>query len=109
MTQDDFRLHLSGEIREALIMIEGDDGCFQLLRHGVTIPSESKEGVPYAVVRSTDSGRLHFLIRDPGSSGPYWRHWHEIGLEDLQGSSGRLIGEEMGGAIHEPSIPPPEG
>jgi hypothetical protein len=35
MTNDDFRLHHSGEIREALIMIGDDSGGFELLKHGM--------------------------------------------------------------------------
>jgi hypothetical protein len=34
MTPEDFRLRYSGEIREALIMLEGEDGSFELLTQG---------------------------------------------------------------------------
>ena len=34
MTPEDFRLRYCGEIREALIMLEGEDGSFELLTQG---------------------------------------------------------------------------
>lgn len=83
MTNDDFRLHHSGEIREALIMIEGENGGFELLKHGVLIPSGHRHPVPYAIVRSTESGRAYFLVRDANPAGPLWRHWHENASENL--------------------------
>ena len=33
-SHDQFFLQYGGEIRESLIMIEGDDGSFELLAHG---------------------------------------------------------------------------
>lgn len=85
MTPDEFRLHHSGDIREALIMIEGNDGSFELLTHGVMLPADGRGAVPYATLRSTNSGRVYLLIRDAAPALPPWRHWHEIVADDLPG------------------------
>ena len=34
VAHDEFQLRHNGEIRESLIMIEGDEGAFELLAHG---------------------------------------------------------------------------
>lgn len=89
MTMDDFRLHHSGEIREALIMIEGDNGGFELVKHGVVPTPDPSTELPYALVRSTDTGRLYFLVREPVSDTARWRQWHEISDAELARYSGR--------------------
>jgi hypothetical protein len=76
MTSDEFRLRHSGEIRDALAMIDGDSGAFELLKHGAVLRGAEK--IPYAVVRATDSERIHVLIRDGAASAPRWRKWHDI-------------------------------
>jgi hypothetical protein len=60
---DDFYLKYGGEIREALIMLEGDDGAFELLAHGRD--GDKDRGRPWALVRSTGSDRRHLLVHDP--------------------------------------------
>jgi len=77
MKADNFQLSHSGEIREALIMIEGEDGGFEFVKHGLLIPC-GHEAVPFAIIKSTASGRTYFLVRDAGLLGPAWRRWHEI-------------------------------
>lgn len=77
MTPDDFRLRYSGEIRETLIMIEANNGGFELLQHGSVSRGEETDRMPYAIVRSTESARTYFLVRDAETTPP-WRHWHDI-------------------------------
>jgi hypothetical protein len=57
-TEERFSLRYRGELREALIMIEGDDGGFTLLTHG-TLTDER----PWALVRSSTTGRSFVLVR----------------------------------------------
>jgi hypothetical protein len=83
MTPDEFRLHHSGKIREALIMIEGYDGSFELLTHGVMLLADRQDAVPYATLRSTNSSGVHLLVRDAVPALPPWRHWHEIAADEL--------------------------
>ena len=78
MTDDDFRLHHAGEIREALIMIEGDSGGFELVKHGLTLTADREMEMPYALVRSTDSGRTYFLVREPPNGEHCWPQWQEL-------------------------------
>jgi hypothetical protein len=42
--RDEFFLKHGGEIREALLMIEGDDGGFELLAHGWLAAEQSGNG-----------------------------------------------------------------
>ena len=70
-SQDQFFLQHGGEIRESLIMIEGDDGSFELLAHGWLAGKDGDDGSPFALVRSRNTGRVHLLVqetdRDPGT------------------------------------------
>ena len=83
MTDNDFRLHHSGEIREALIMIEGDSGGFELVKHGMMLTEDREMELPYALVRSTDSGRTYFLVRESPSEEPHSPHWHELSDSEM--------------------------
>ena len=62
--RDEFRLLHAGEIREALIELEGEDGAFELLRHGRLADRGEKGAALYAVVRSLATGRVHLLVED---------------------------------------------
>ena len=62
---DAFRLEHGGEIREALIMLEGGDGGFELLAYGWL----GGESTPFALVRSCASTAIHLLI-DSGERDP---------------------------------------
>jgi hypothetical protein len=68
-SQDQFFLQHGGEIRESLIMSEGDDGSFELLAHGWLAGKDGDDGSPFALVRSRNTGRAHLLVhetdRDP--------------------------------------------
>jgi hypothetical protein len=57
-TEERFSLRYRGELREALIMIEGDDGGFTLLAHG-TLANRR----PWALVHSSTTGRSFVLVR----------------------------------------------
>jgi hypothetical protein len=81
--RDTFRLAHGGEIREALIMLEGEDGGFELLAHG-WLDSGAADGMPFALVRSCASGAVHLLL-DNGE--PDFRHpcrWRPIDRAALQ-------------------------
>lgn len=84
MTDEDFRLHHSGEIREALIMIEGDSGGFELVKHGMMLAADREMELPYALIRSTDSGRTYFLVRQPPSEELRWPQWHELSDAEME-------------------------
>lgn len=56
--EERFSLRYRGELREALIMIEGDDGGFVLVDHG-TLTNKR----PWALVQSCASGRSFVLVR----------------------------------------------
>ena len=80
---DNFMPQHSGEIREALIMIEGDDGAFELLAHGWLADSEGGSGQLFALVRSTRTDRIHLLVHDtePDRHHPY--SWHRMSRDAL--------------------------
>ena len=88
-SQDQFFLRHGGEIRESLIMIEGDDGSFELLAHGWLAGKDGDDGSPFALVRSRNTGRVHLLVhetdRDP-------RHWHRIRTDSLRALQDRIVG-----------------
>jgi hypothetical protein len=77
MPHDEFHLRHAGEIREALIAIEGDSGGFELLSHGFLPEHDGTEPVLYAVVRCCDSNRVHVLAQLPKPAdhpdAPLWR------------------------------------
>ncbi len=81
--RDDFKQQHSGEIREALIMIEGEDGAFELLAHGWLADSEGGSGQLFALVRSTRTDRIHLLVHDtePDRHRPY--SWHRMSRDAL--------------------------
>jgi hypothetical protein len=60
--KEDFALYHRGELREALIMLEGDNGGFELLAHG----SATLGGKPidWASVRSSSSDSEYLLVHD---------------------------------------------
>jgi hypothetical protein len=68
--QDDFGLHHRGELREALIMVEGDDGGFELLGHGRV--ARAGGDIDWAALRSSSSDNEYLFIHDeehrPGSA-----------------------------------------
>lgn len=58
----DFSVRHRGELREALIMVEGEGGGFELLAHGaVELDGESLD---WASVRSTSSEAEYLFIHD---------------------------------------------
>jgi hypothetical protein len=59
--RDAFRLAHGGEIREALIMLENEDGGFELLAHG-WLDGGDADGAPFALVRSCASNAVHLLL-----------------------------------------------
>ena len=48
-SHNQFFLQHGGEIRESLIMIEGDDGSFELLAHGWLAGTHGNESTPFAL------------------------------------------------------------
>jgi hypothetical protein len=39
--------------------------------------------LPYAPVRSTDTGRAYFLVREPPGEEPHWPRWHELSDSEM--------------------------
>src|SRR5579875_1284959 len=82
---DAFRLAHGGEIREALIMLEGEDGGFELLAHG-WLSGADAEGVSFALVRSCASNAIYLLL--DGSHDPqHPRRWRPRGAAFLAKSA----------------------
>ena len=82
--RDEFFLKHGGEIREALLMIEGDDGGFELLAHGWQAAEQHGSGQQFALVRSCITDRAHLLIRDSDGDPTHVYHWHRIGAPALR-------------------------
>jgi hypothetical protein len=80
MASDSFLFRHGGEIRQALIMIEGNDGAFELLGHA-TLPRSGHRSVPVAAVRSTNSGIVHHIVREP-RRGPHQPYWWRLAASD---------------------------
>jgi hypothetical protein len=82
--RDEFFLKHGGEIRGALLMIEGDDGGFELLAHGWLAAEQGGNGQQFALVRSCNTDRTHLLIRDSDLDPTDVYHWHRIGAAALR-------------------------
>lgn len=74
MSPEEFRVACGGEIREALIMIEGDNGGFELLAFG-WLADGAENGEEFALLRSSASGRMHLLVRRPEISPEHPTRW----------------------------------
>jgi hypothetical protein len=91
VSYDDFKLLHGGEIREALIMIEGNDGAFELFAYGWLAGGEGDADQPFALVRSIGTDRVHLLLHRPDPHHAY--DWHRIrgdALRTLQRRIARL-------------------
>jgi hypothetical protein len=78
---DDFKRQHGGEIREALIMIEGSDGAFELLAHGWLAGGQGGPEEPFALVRSIGTDRVHLLVHHLDPRRIY--SWHRMGRDVL--------------------------
>jgi hypothetical protein len=88
---DDFRRQHGGEIREALIMIEGNDGAFELFAHGWLAGGEGGVEEPFALVRSIGTDRTHLLVHRPDPRHVYsWHRMRGDALRTLQARIARL-------------------
>ena len=90
-SRDQFFLQHGGEIREALIMIEGDDGGFELLAHGWLAGNKGADGILFALVRSCNSDRVHLLVHDTDRDSRRVYHWHRIGPGALRALQNRIV------------------
>jgi hypothetical protein len=88
--RDDFQLEHNGEIREALIMIEGNGGAFELLAHGWLASSEKGDGNLFALVRSIGTDRVHLLVHDTKRDPRHTYSWHRIGRDALVALQNRI-------------------
>jgi hypothetical protein len=59
-SQDQFLLEHSDEIRESVIMIQGDNGSFELLADGWL----ADDRAPFALARNRSTDRVHLLVRE---------------------------------------------
>ena len=60
--KEDFSVYHRGELREALIMLEGNDGGFELLGHGSA--ERAGAALEWAAVRSSGSDAEYLLVHD---------------------------------------------
>jgi hypothetical protein len=96
---DDFKRLHSGEIREALIMIEGDDGAFELFAHGWLADAEGGADEPFALVRSIATDRVHLLVHRPDPRHVY--SWHRMGRDSLRTLQDRIARLRVGAIAPE--------
>jgi hypothetical protein len=100
---DEFRLRYSGELREALIMIEGNDGAFELLACGWLTGSDDEQ--LFALVHSTSTNRDHLLVRSGERDPRHVYNWHRIDpavLHELKARIARLRVDRMTSAPPSP-------
>ena len=90
-SRDQFFLQHGGEIRESLIMIEGDDGSFELLAHGWLAAKQDDEETPFALVRSRNTDRVHLLLRESNSDPRHVYHWHRMRSDSLRALQNRIV------------------
>lgn len=90
-SRDQFFLLHGGEIREALIMIEGDDGGFELLAHGWLAGKHGDDSTLFALVRSRNTDRVHLLVRETDRDPRHIYRWHRIRNDSLRGLQDRII------------------
>jgi hypothetical protein len=88
---DQFFLQHRGEIRESLIMIEGDDGSFELLAHGWLAGNHGDDGTPFALVRSRNTDRVHLLVHETDCDPRHVYHWHRIRSDSLRALQDRIV------------------
>jgi hypothetical protein len=90
-SREQFLLTYGSEIREALIMIEGDDGGFELLAHGWLAGNQEDEGTLFALARSRNTGSIHLLVRDTDRNHRHAYHWHRLRPEAQRALRDRLV------------------
>jgi hypothetical protein len=90
-SHDEFLLTYGSEVRESLIMIEGDDGSFELLGHGWLAGNKDDDGTLFTLVRSRNTDRTHLLVRDTDRSPRRVYHWHRVRPEAQRALQDRLI------------------
>ena len=85
-----FSVHHRGELREALIMVEGDNGGFELLAHG-SVPLGAIR-LDWASVRSSSSDAEYLFIHDrehrPGAP-TCWHIASEVERDAVRGAAFR--------------------
>ncbi len=89
--RDEFLLAYGNEIREALIMIEGEDGSFALLAHGWLAGDQGDEGILFTLVRSRNTDSVHLLVRDTDQAPRKPYHWHRLRPEAQRILRDRLV------------------
>jgi hypothetical protein len=90
-SQDHFFLQHGGEIRESLIMIEGDDGSLELLAHGWLAGKDGDDGTPFAPVRSRNTDRVHLLVHETDRDPRHIYQWHRIRTDSLRALQDRIV------------------
>ncbi len=80
--RDQFELQYAGELRDALIALEGN-GAFELIGHGALPVKVETDPALYAVVRSSDSGAVYLLVRTSNPGRSRSPRWHEVSAADL--------------------------
>ncbi len=89
-SRDEFLLTYSSELREALIMIEGDDGGFELLAHGWLAGNQGDDGTLFTLVKSRNTDCTHLLVRDTNRGHRRVYHWHRLQPEAQRALRDRL-------------------
>ncbi len=103
-SHDEFLLTYGSEVRESLIMIEGDDGSFELLGHGWLAGNEGDDGTLFTLVRSRNTGRIHLLVRDTDGEARHVYHWHRLRPEAQRALQDRLMSLQRHAVEPEPAL-----
>ena len=77
-SRDEFLLTYGSEIREALIMIEGDGRGFELLAYDWLAGNEGDDGTLFSLVKSRNSDRTHLMVRDTNRGPRHVYRWHRL-------------------------------
>jgi hypothetical protein len=72
--KEDFSVYHRGELREVLIMLEGNDGGFELLGHGAA--ERAGDEIEWAAVRSSGSDTEYLLVHDRAPRPGTATCWH---------------------------------
>jgi hypothetical protein len=90
-SREQFLLTYGSEIREALIMIEGDDGGFELLAHGWLAGNQEDDGTLFTLVRSRNTRCMHLLVRNADRGPRQTYQWHRLRPKAKRALRDRLI------------------
>ncbi|HEX7968911.1 MAG TPA: hypothetical protein VF502_11890 [Stellaceae bacterium] len=97
MTELEFLSEHGTQLRQTLIMMEAEDGAFQLIAHGDVATGDGRTS-PVAVVRSTNTDREYLFVHDDVASKGRAFSWHcatSVDLKRLMHDLGVTRGDDL--------------